>query len=406
MKKVIEIALGVVTSVGGFLEMGELSTTAQAGAGFGFQMGWALLLGTVCIIFLTEMAGRFAAVSHHSIIDGMRDRFGVKFFLWPLVTTMLVSLLVLAAELGGVSAALELATGISYRWWAPVAALLTWLLLWRGTFGMVEKGVAILGLVTVTFVAAAVVLKPEWRAVGAGLVPGAAHHDAATYWFLVASILGASISPSLFLFYSAGAIEDKWDDSYLGANRVIATLGMTFGGVISLGVLVVAAMVLHRAGVEQVQDFRQLPLLLVPVFGIAGFWLFAASLAIASFGAALEVALQQAYLIAQGFGWNWGENCPPRDNPGFSLAYSIAIIVSAVPLAAGVDPLKLTIVSMALTAVSLPFMVFPFLVLMNDEHYLGKRRNGPISNVAVSAIIVLGFVLAVVTLPLQLFGGT
>jgi len=80
MKKLLEICLGVVPGVGGFLEMGSLATAVQGGAAFRFQPGWAILVGTVCLVFLTEMAGRFSAVSRHTIADGIRDRFGVKFF--------------------------------------------------------------------------------------------------------------------------------------------------------------------------------------------------------------------------------------------------------------------------------------------------------------------------------------
>ena len=63
-------------------------------------------------------------------------------------------------------------------------------------------------LVTLSFVVAAVMLRPDWHQVAAGALPSVPHHDAANYWFTVVSILGASITPSLFLFYSSGAIED------------------------------------------------------------------------------------------------------------------------------------------------------------------------------------------------------
>ncbi|TIN50563.1 MAG: divalent metal cation transporter, partial [Mesorhizobium sp.] len=134
MKKLLEISLGVVTSVGGFLEVGSMATAAQAGALFGFQLIWAIVLGTICIIFLVEMAGRFAAVSHHTIADGIRERFGFNAFLWPLLAVLLVNFLVLSAEIGGVAIAAELATGIGFQWWALPAAFLAWLLLWKGTF--------------------------------------------------------------------------------------------------------------------------------------------------------------------------------------------------------------------------------------------------------------------------------
>ncbi|TIN59431.1 MAG: divalent metal cation transporter, partial [Mesorhizobium sp.] len=108
-----------------------------------------------------------------------------------------------------------------------------------------------------------------------------------------------------------------------------------------------------------------------------------------------------AYLVAQGFGWNWGEDRKPRDDPGFSATYTISLLLAAIPIALGLDPLRLTIFSMALTAASLPLTVVPFLFLLNDKRYVGEHRNGILSNAAVIFIIALGFVLAVVTIPLQ-----
>jgi Mn2+/Fe2+ NRAMP family transporter len=405
MNKLLEISLGVVTSVGGFLEVGSLTTAAQAGAAFGYQLIWAVVLGTICIIFLVEMAGRFAAVSHHTISDAIRERFGFNFFLWPLFATLIVNFLVLAAEIGGAAIALELATGIGFPWWALPVALLAWLLLWKGTFGFIEKGVSMLGLVTLVFVVAAVMLKPDWKAVASAAVPSLPGHDKARYWFIAVSILGASISSYLFLFYSSGAIEDKWDESYLGANRAIAGLGMTFGGTIALGALILAALVLAPRGIVDVDDYHQLPLLLIPVFGFWGFVLFCAALGIACLGATLEIGLQQAYLVAQGFGWNWGEDLKPRDNAGFATVYTVALLMSAIPIACGLDPLKLTVFSMALTAASLPLTVVPFLFLMNDERYVKEHQNGRIANAAVLFVIALGFVLAVVAIPLEVLGG-
>src|SRR5512142_3591905 len=124
MKKILQHALGIVTSVGGFLEIGSITTAAQAGAGFGYQLVWSIVLGTVCIAFLVEMSGRCAAVSKHTIPDAMRERFCARFYPVPLIGLLAVSLLVLAAELGGVAAALNLATGIALPIWAiPVLVL-------------------------------------------------------------------------------------------------------------------------------------------------------------------------------------------------------------------------------------------------------------------------------------------
>lgn len=121
MKKILEIALGIVTSVGGFLEIGSIATAAQAGAEFSFQLIWAIVLGGICIIFLVEQAGRFAAVSGRTLPDAIRERFGFNYFAFMYAILGLVSLLVLSAEIGGVCVALELATGIGFQWWGVPA---------------------------------------------------------------------------------------------------------------------------------------------------------------------------------------------------------------------------------------------------------------------------------------------
>jgi Mn2+/Fe2+ NRAMP family transporter len=405
MSKLLEIALGLVTGIGGFLEAGSLATSAQAGASFGFQLVWAIALGVICIAFLVEMAGRFAAVSKHTIPDAMRERFGIRFFTVPLVAVVVVSFLVLASEIGGVALALQLATGIRFQWWAPVVALAVWLLLWAHNFGLVEKGASLLGLVTLVFVVGAVKLHTPLNELGAHLLPSLPQQNAAQYWFTAVSIIGASVSPYLFNFYSAGAIEDHWDESYLGVNRLIAGLGMTFGGTIAVAVLAGAAMVFHPRGI-QIDRYQQVPLLLAQPLGRWGFILFVMSLGVACFGAALEIALSIAYLVAQGFGWKWGENIKPREAARFSLVYTIAIALAGVVIFTGIDPLKLTIFSMALTALSLPVTVVPLLILMNDPRYLDENVNHWIANAAVLFVSILACIVALVAIPLQFMGGT
>ncbi len=406
MKKALEITLGIVTSIGGFLEVGSLATAVQAGAKFRFQLIWAIALGTICIIFLVEMAGRFSAMSRHTIPDALRERFGFGFFLIPLTVTLIINFLVMGAEIGGVCLALQLVTGVSYQWWALPVAFLAWLMMWKGTFSVIEQGVSVLGLVTLCFIVGAIMLHPSWMEVGKGFLPTLPQHDPASYWFTAVSILGASITPYLFFFYSSGAIEDKWDKSYLPVNRAVAGLGMSFGGSIAMGALVVAALVFLPRGITEIQSYDQVAVMLTPIFGYWGFLLFAASLGIACLGAALEISLEQAYLVAQGFGWNWGENMKPREDPGFALVYTASIFLSSLLMLFGIDPLKLTLFSMALTAASLPITVVPFLFLMNDERYLGEHRNGVIGNAVVLFIIALAFVLAVVSLPLEIIGGS
>jgi Mn2+/Fe2+ NRAMP family transporter len=404
MKKILQLALGIITSVGGFLEIGSVTTAAQAGASFGYQLLWAILLGTVCLIFLIEMSGRLAAVSKHTIVDAMRERFGFPFFFFVLLGIVIVAFLVLVAELGGIGFALQILTGIGFPWWALPVSLIVWLMMWKGTFSLIENGASLLGLITISFAIAAWKLNPDWSKVGSGMLPSMPGSDKAKYGFLAVSIIGASISPYLMYFYSSGAIEDEWDRSYIGMNRIIATFGMTFGGGLSMAVLVVSALALRPAGL-QVDTFPQAALMMTTVFPKWGFYLFALSMLFACFGAALEISLAIAYFFAQGFGWNWSEDLEPSRNARFAFVYTIIILIAAVPLMLHVDPIKMTMLSMALTSATLPLAIVPFLFLMNDPIYLGEYRNGWISNSVVAIAILISFVLSIISIPLELIGG-
>src|SRR5919199_1117021 len=107
----LQIALGIITAIGGFIDVGAIATTALAGALFGFPLVWAVVVATLCVILLTEMCGRLAAVSHHTVADAVRERIGFPYFAVPLFAEIIVDTLVVAAEIGGIAVALHLTTG-------------------------------------------------------------------------------------------------------------------------------------------------------------------------------------------------------------------------------------------------------------------------------------------------------
>lgn len=402
--KLLQVALGILTSIGGFLDVGAIATAAEAGSSFGFQLIWAIVLGTLCVIALVEMSGRLAAASKHTLVDAVRERLGFRFLILPLLAEIIVDFLVMAAEIGGVSIALQLVTGIAFQWWAFPVAFAIWLLLWKGNFDTIEDSVSILGLITLAFVVATIKLHPSLTQLGAGLLPTLPKKDIAHYLFIAVSIIGAIVSPYLFYFYSSGAVENEWGEEDIGINRWVSGLGMGFGSIVSLGVLIVAALVLHPQGI-QVDSYEQAALALTQPLGFWGFILFAASLGITCFGASLEISLDTAYIVAQAFGWNWGENLHPRQAARFSTIYTVFTFAAAALIVVGIDPLQLTLFSMALTAVILPIVVLPFLILLNDQSYVGRHRNGWLSNSVVVLIIALTFVLAITAIPLEILGG-
>jgi Mn2+/Fe2+ NRAMP family transporter len=211
------------------------------------------------------------------------------------------------------------------------------------------------------------------------------------------------LEPFLLNFYASGAVEEKWTVKYLGMNRAIAVLGMAFGAVISVGIVVLAALALGPRGIH-VDSYEQAVLTLVAPFGEWGLSLFVLSLGIACLGAASDISLNMAYAVSQGFGWNWSENLKPHEDARFACVYTIAIPLAAI-LIAFFDPLKVTMVAMALNAVVAPLIVFPLLIVMNDKAYLRDHTNGPIMNTLVIVVTVVACVLGLVAIPLEVLGG-
>src|SRR6266581_4914364 len=108
------------------------------------------------------------------------------------------------------------------------------------------------------------------------------------------------------------------------ANRFVVGLGMSFGSLVSMSIVIVAALVLGPRGITA-ESYAQAAMVLSVPLPRWGFWLFCASLGIGCGGAALELGLDVSYITAQSFGWNWGENQQPIEGARFALTYTCAM---------------------------------------------------------------------------------
>jgi len=400
---IFDLVLGIVTSIGGFVEAGSISTAAQAGSEFGYQLLWAVAVATAMLAMLVEMSGRLAAVSKRSLAAAVRERFGIRFQVVPLAAEMIIDVLLLAAELGGAAIAVKLLTGVGFQWWILPLGLAVWLVLWLCRFSLIEYGVGLLGLVTLSFVYSAWTLHPQVDDLRAGLLPSTPVHHHVRYGFLAVSILGATVSPYLLNFYSSGSVEEKMTESELWVNRTTSYLGMCFGGMVSAGALVTSAIVLGPRHIL-VDSYEQAALMFVPVYGRWAVTLFALSLGIGCFGAAAEIALNAGYVSAQVFGWPWGANKPRREAARFTAAFTVVCVVAVAVALIGFDPLRLTMISLALTVVVMPVVVLPFLVLMNDPKYVKKHTSGVIGNACLAVLTVAACLFALTVIPLEIWG--
>jgi len=404
VRKLFNVVLGVVTSIGGFVEVGSISTAAQAGSEFGFSLLWAIAAATLFLAVLAEMAGRVAAVGKRSMAAAVRERFGFHFQMVPLGAELVIDLLLLTAELGGAAIAAKMLTGIGFQWWIVPVGVAIWLVLWFGNFTVIEDGVGLLGIITLSFVVAVWRLQPDPGQIAHGFIPRLPNHDVMRYAFLSVSIVGATVSPYLLNFYASGALEEKWTEQDLWINRVTAFLGMGFGSMVAMGCLVTAAIVLGPQHVK-VDSYEQAALMFVPVFGRWAVTLFALSLGVGCFGAAIEIALNAGYVLGQAFGWTWGIDKKRRDVARFVTAFSTVLLLGIGIALIGFDPLQVTLTSAALTVVIMPVIVLPFLVLMNEQEYVGAHTSGPMGNGLLAALTILGAIMALVVIPLEVFGG-
>lgn len=406
LKRFSGLALGVLTAIGGFVDMGGIITAGQAGAQYRYALLWTLVPGIIGLIVYADMAGRVVIASGRTLFDVIRDRLGSRLALIPLVSTVLVNTLTLVIELAGMTLALELATRVSYLLWFPVAALFLILILWKASFDLLENGSAILGLVMVVAIVAMIKLAPQWGEIGRQVIHPSFSpvQSAPLFLFAAISLLGAYMTPYQFYFYSSGAIEDEWSGKDLLTNRITSVIGSAFGATIDFALIVIAALVLfpQHAAVNSLGDAGQ------PIkasLGMVGFGFFILGAFAVCMGAGLETALSGAYAVCQYFGWDWGKKGKPRQAPLFHLGYLVMFIVAMILAYSHVDPIKLTVLTMAFGAFSLPFTFLPLLVVANDAEYMGEQKNTVPINIVAGIILALLTVVTVVTIPLFILTG-
>lgn len=146
MKKLLGITLGIMTALGGFVDLGQIVFTTQAGALFGFHLVWAILLGTVAIVVYMEMCGRVAVIAHEPVFSVVRTRLGTKLGLATLIASSLLNLLTCATELGGLAIGIHLLTGWPERLVLVGVAVLLGALMFLLRFQWIERLFGLSGL--------------------------------------------------------------------------------------------------------------------------------------------------------------------------------------------------------------------------------------------------------------------
>jgi Mn2+/Fe2+ NRAMP family transporter len=406
MKKLLGITLGILTAIGGFVDIGDIVSTSEAGSRFGITHAWVLLVGVVGICVYADMAGRVAAVSHRPVFDLIRERLGPRVALANLIGSYLVTLLTLGAEIGGVALALQLASGTPYLLWMPVVAILLWLALWKVKFETLERIFGVGGLTLVVFAVGVFWLHPPFDALrhqALHPVPTSGENWP-TYWFMAVALFASAMTPYEVFFFSSGAVEERWTPQELSISRANVLIGFPLGGLLAFSIMVTSAIVFHplQIGVDTVGQ-AVLPAGLA--FGQLGLAIGIIGVFAATFGAAMETSLSCGYTVAQYFGWSWGKLLRPRQAARFHTVVLLSILLAVAALLTTIDPVQLTEYMLIFSAVVLPLTYLPILVVANDRGYLGDKVNGRFANTLGVVFLVVVLAAAIAAIPLMVMTG-
>jgi Mn2+/Fe2+ NRAMP family transporter len=401
VKSVFGIALGILAAVGGFVDIGDLVFNSAAGATFGYDLLWVVVVGVVGIVVYSEMCGRVAAVSGRAVFDAVRERLGFNVGLVALIGAQLVSFMTLAAEIGGIAVVLQLLSGLSYGALLVLAVVGLFVVLWTMPFDWIERLFGYLGLCLLVFAVAAVKLHPDWGRVGHGFVPSV---DTSGFWvwgFYVVGLLAAAMTPYEVYFYSSGAVEERWTPKELGLNKANAIIGYGLGGFLSFAIMIGAGAYLLPAGVDP-ETLGSTALVAQAPLGQIGLVLALVGMLFAIGGAAVDAAFSGAYNLAQFLGWEWGKYRTNAGAPRFTLTWIVLLFAAFCVVVTGVDPVLVTEFSVIFSAVALPLTYVPILLVANDRAYMGEHRNGRLANVLGGFYLVVILVISVAAIPLLL----
>jgi manganese transport protein len=401
--KVFQIALGVLAAIGGFVDIGDLVFNSQAGATFGYQLVWAVLVGALGIIVYSEMCGRVAMVAKRPVFEIVRDRMGYGSGLATLVAGQVVNLFTCIAEIGGIAYILRYLTGYEVRPMLALGFIGLVLVLWFFPFEGLERVFGFGGLLLLVFAYAVITGPTDWGALVHGAVPSApqpAHGGWLIWAYFVVGVASASLMPYEVYFFSSGAVEDGWaPETEHRLNRLTSIAGFALGAFLAISIMIASALVFLPTGVDP-QFLGSVPLAVEQPLGEGALVIALLGMLFAIGGAAVDATLSGAYSMAQFFGWEWGKYRKPAEAPRFTLTWFVFTVIAALVVATGIDPIMITEYSVIFGVVAMPLTYLPVLAIANDEGFMGRYKNGRVSETLGWMYFAIIIVLSLTAVPL------
>jgi NRAMP (natural resistance-associated macrophage protein)-like metal ion transporter len=361
-------------------DAGGIATYTQTGAKFGYDLLWVLLIVTVTLAVIQEMAARLGAVTGRGLLDLVREEFGIGRALLMVIVVLVANGGVIVTEFAGIAAAAEL-FGLSRYIAVPLCAIVLWYSVSRGTYAAVEKVFLLMTVAFLAYPVSVVIGHPDWGGVAHGLFVPTLSNDS-EYLTMLVALIGTTVTPYMQLFQQSSVVEKGVARRHYGEERTDAYLGAIVSNIIAACIVIAAATTLRVAGITDVQTAQDAAAALEPAAGKASQALFAVGLFGASILAAGVLPLATAYSVSEAFGFRKGVNLDFRRAPFFLSIFSVLIAVGAVvALLPGIPLFQLLIGIQVLNGILLPITMVFILLLINNRRLVGDMRNGLANNV-------------------------
>ncbi|MGB2676749.1 MAG: Nramp family divalent metal transporter [Candidatus Acidiferrum sp.] len=376
-------------------DAGGIAVYTQAGSSLGYTLLWSLIPMTIALYVTEEMCARMGVITGKGLSDLIREEFGFRSTFFVMVTGFLVDLGNVVAEFAGVAASMQL-FGISKYIAVPIAALLVWVLVLKGTYRQVEVIFLILCVFYLSYMFSALLAKPDWMLAARMTAIPSIHFDV-SYLVTLTALVGTTIAPWQFFYLQASFVEKKVGPRHYPQARLDVLFGSISCMVIVFFIIVCTAATLNRSGLTNITDAAEAAKALVPLAGKWASYLFAFGLLNASIFSATILPLSTAHVICEGMGFEAGLDHKFREAPAFYWLYTILIVVGAgIVLIPNVPLWKIFIFSQVGNGVWLPIVVIFILLLVNRKDLMGEHTNTFAFNVVAWVTAVAMIILTVV----------
>jgi NRAMP (natural resistance-associated macrophage protein)-like metal ion transporter len=383
-------------------DAGGISVYTQAGAQYGYALLWSLIPMTIALYVTEEMCARMGVVTGKGLSDLIREEFGFRSTFFVMITGFFVDLANVVAEFAGVAASMQI-FGVSKYFAVPLAAVLVWVLVIRGTYRQVEVIFLFACILYLSYVFSAFLAKPDWLIAAKQTVLPNLRFESG-YLLMLTGLVGTTIAPWQFFYLQASFVEKKVGPRQYPQARADVLVGSISCMVIVFFIIVCTAATLYASGHRDITDAAQAAQALIPLAGKGAGILFAFGLLNASLFAASILPLSTAHVICEGLGFEAGLDHKFKEAPIFYWLYTILIVVGAGVVLLPNAPLwKILIFSQVGNGIWLPVVVIFILLLVNRRDLMGEYVNTMTFNIVAWATAIAMIALTLVLTYTALF---